>query len=87
MAQLGLDVEQMQTLVTTMRNQVDAIGQIRSTVDGVVANTWWQGGDADMFRDKWSQFNGVLSSIAETFAESANAAQSQLQQQQDASSV
>lgn len=87
MAQRGLDVEQMQALVTTLRNQVDVISQIRSTVDGVVANAWWQGPDADQFRDRWSQFNGILRFISEAFGEAANLAQGQPQQVQDTSSV
>ena len=87
MAQLGLDVEQTQTLVTTLRNQVDAVSQIRSTVDGVVTATWWQGSDADQFRELWSQFSAQLGQISAMFGDTASIAQAQLDQQQQTSAV
>lgn len=85
MAQLGLDVEQVQGLVTTLRNQVDAVNQLRSTVDGVVAATWWNGGDADQFRNDWATFNTQLLNISTAFDNTASAAQHQLDEQQQAS--
>lgn len=85
MAQLGLDVEQMGTLISTLRNQIDAINTIRSTVNAAVDNTWWQGSDADTFRAQWLDFHRQLGTISDTFGDVATIGQGQLDQQQETS--
>ena len=50
----GLNVAEMQNLIATCRREASNIRGAISSVNGTVNSTWWQGEDADKFRNEWS---------------------------------
>ena len=53
MAFVGADIEQMQSLESTMRQQSEALQNIMSTIKSKVYATEWRGPDADRFKGEW----------------------------------
>jgi len=53
MAFVGANIEQMQQLEQTMRQQAEALQNIMQTIKGRVQATDWKGPDADRFRNEW----------------------------------
>lgn len=61
MAQIGAQMEQMQSLRSTFDREAGQVGELLSTINGQVGSTWWVGPAADRFRDQWnSQFAPTL---------------------------
>jgi hypothetical protein len=50
----GLNVNEMNNLIATCRREAQRIRSAIADVNGAVDSTWWQGPDADRFREDWS---------------------------------
>lgn len=53
MAVTGMDIEQVRMLGTLLRNQLDAVNGIVSSIESSLSNTVWIGPDAETFRNEW----------------------------------
>lgn len=86
MAQLGADVDQLDTIVRDFRTANSDLTAMIAKLDGSVNAAWWQGPDADQFRGDWSQqFKSQLNNVAAALDNTATAVAAQAQQQRDAS--
>ena len=64
----GANVEQLTTLGRTLTNQIDAINQMMSTVDGVLNGTAWTGPARERFCEDWNgSFKQALNRLNEAF--------------------
>ncbi len=54
MAQLGADVEQLDQLARKFDQEANTIEQIISQITSQVGGTWWEGNDANNFRNEWN---------------------------------
>ena len=53
MAQLGADVEQLDLLSRKFDEEAQRIETAVSAISAQVLSIWWQGPDADRFRNQW----------------------------------
>ena len=53
MAQLGADVEQLDLLSRKFDEEAQKIEATISVIGSQVHGTWWQGPDAERFRNQW----------------------------------
>ena len=68
MSMYGANPEQLATLGRTLTNQIDAIDQLMSTVDGVLNGTTWQGPARERFCQDWNgSFKQALNRLNEAF--------------------
>ena len=68
MSMYGANPEQLATLGRTLTNQIDAINQLMSTVDGVLNSTTWSGPARDRFVEEWNgSFKQALNRLNEAF--------------------
>lgn len=68
MTMYGANPEELAHLGSTLTRQIDAIGQVMSTVDGVMNATTWQGPARDRFVDEWNgSFKQALNRLNEAF--------------------
>jgi uncharacterized protein YukE len=68
MSMYGANPEQLTNLGTTMNRQIDAIGTVMSTVDGVLNGTAWQGPARERFVEEWNgSFKAALNRLNEAF--------------------
>ena len=68
MSMYGANPEQLATLGRTLTNQIDAINQLMSTVDGVLNGTAWTGPARDRFGQDWNgSFKQALNRLNEAF--------------------
>ena len=64
----GANPEQLAALGRTLTNQIDAINQLMSTVDGVLNGTTWTGPARDRFGEDWNgSFKQALNRLNEAF--------------------
>ncbi len=49
----GLNVAEVNNLISTCRREAQQIRGAVSDVNGAVDSTWWKGDDADRFRNEW----------------------------------
>lgn len=50
----GLNVAEMNDLVSTCRREANRIRSVMGDVSRAVDATWWRGKDADRFRNEWT---------------------------------
>ncbi len=68
MSMYGANPEQLANLGRTLNNQIDAINQLMSTVDGVLSGTTWQGPARERFGEEWNgSFKQALGRLNEAF--------------------
>jgi uncharacterized protein YukE len=64
----GAVPEQLTSLGTTMKNQIEPINSLISTVTGVLASTTWTGPARDQFEDEWNTtFRTALTRLSDAF--------------------
>jgi uncharacterized protein YukE len=69
MTMYGAVPEQLAHLGRMLTNQIDAITQLTSTIDGVLAGTTWQGPARERFGEEWNgSFKQALGRLNEAFA-------------------
>ena len=68
MTMYGADPDQLSTLGTTLSRQIEVIGQLTSSVDGVLNGTVWQGPARERFVEEWNgSFKVALNRLNEAF--------------------
>lgn len=68
MSMYGANPEQLANLGATLQRQIDAIGQVTTTVDGVLNGTLWQGPARERFVEEWNgAFKQALTRLNEAF--------------------
>ena len=68
MTMYGANPEQLAHLGRTLTNQIDVIGQLMSTVDGVLNGTTWQGPARERFGEEWNgSFKQALGRLNDAF--------------------
>lgn len=73
MSMYGANPEQLATLGRTLSNQIEVIGQMMSTVDGVLSGTTWQGPARNRFEEEWTgSFKQALGRLNEAFGAAGN---------------
>ena len=88
MAQLGADVEQLDSLSKKFDAEAQMIAQATQQISAQVNSTWWKGPDADKFRNEWEgQFASQLKKIAEALRQVGTVVRKQAQQQRQTSSA
>jgi len=76
MAQIGAQMEQMQSLKGTFDREAGQVGELLSTLSNQVGATWWVGPAADRFRDQWnSQFAPTLRQLQSALQEASGEVQ------------
>jgi uncharacterized protein YukE len=69
----GANVESLERLAQTFREEADRIDQLRAEVTNAVFAAWWKGHDADSFRDEWESLHVVeLRRIVNELSTNAN---------------
>lgn len=68
---LTAELSTLQTLYTTLKNNVSAAYEIRSSTDRDLGNAVWQTPNAEAFRGAWEQFRPHLQKFEETLAAAA----------------
>ncbi len=64
----GADPDQLQTLGTTLKRQIDAINGVMSSVSSLLGSTTWQGPAHDRFAGEWQgAFKDALSRLNQAF--------------------
>ena len=64
----GADPDQLQTLGSTLKRQMDAINGVVSSVSSVLGNTTWQGPAHDRFAGEWQgAFRDALNRLNQAF--------------------
>ena len=53
MAQFGADVDQLDALARKFDEEAQKIESTVSVINAQVQSTWWQGPDAERFRNEW----------------------------------
>ena len=72
MAQIGAEMEQMQTLRSTFDREAGSVGELLSTLSGQVGSTWWVGPAAERFKEQWnSQFAPTLRQLQSSLQEAS----------------
>ena len=88
MAQLGADVEQLDTLARRFEEECGAIESMIGRVAGQIGNTWWQGPDAERFKADWEgTFSAQLRQIGQALRDTGTAVQRQATSQREASNA
>src|SRR5262245_57881663 len=88
MAQLGADVEQLDSLARKFDQEAQTIAQATSQISSQVNSTWWKGPDADKFKNEWEgQFASQLRKIAEALRQVGTVVRKQAQQQRQTSAA
>jgi len=86
MAFVGADIEQMQQLEATLRQQAEALQNIMSTIKTKVYATEWRGPDAEAFKSQWdSVHTQSMNKVVNELQTVANTVKSNWQQQQQVS--
>lgn len=68
MTMYGANPEELANLGNTLTRQIDAIGQVISTVDAVLNSTTWQGPARERFVGDWNgSFKQALSRLNKAF--------------------
>lgn len=86
MAQLGADVEQMDQLSRRFQEAGAQIRDVMQQVESQLQSTWWEGNDANRFRDEWNgSYRSQLTQISERLAEAGSTVARQASEQRQAS--
>ena len=86
MAQLGADVEQLDVLARRFDEEAQKIENTISLITSQVNSTWWQGTDADRFRNQWqTTHTSQLRNVIQGFTDAAGHCRSQAAQQRQTS--
>ncbi|MCY4486839.1 MAG: hypothetical protein OXF11_06940 [Deltaproteobacteria bacterium] len=86
MAQLGADVEQLEMLGRKFDEEAQKIEATISSITSQVAATWWQGTDAERFRNQWeSTDTSTLRQVIQRLQAAANDCRNQANQQRQVS--
>jgi uncharacterized protein YukE len=68
MTMYGANPEQLAHLGRTLRTQIEQVRSVRSTVDGVLSGTTWQGPARDRFGQEWTDsFTLALRRLEDAF--------------------
>jgi uncharacterized protein YukE len=68
MTMYGANPDELTNLGTTLTRQIDTIGQLVSTVDGVLNGTTWQGPARERFVADWNgSFKQALNKLDDAF--------------------
>lgn len=82
MAVFGADVEQLEQLGRKFDEESQKIKQAISTVANQMGQTWWQGPDANKFREEWeSTHRSSLMRISESLHQAAQKVKQQANEQ------
>lgn len=88
MAQLGADVEQLEILGRRFDEEAQKIESAASVINSQVLATWWQGPDAERFRNEWQSTDmSVLRQVVQRLQAAANDCRIQANQQRQVSQV
>ena len=88
MAQLGADVEQLEVLGRRFDEEAQKIETTVSVINSQVVATWWQGPDAERFRNQWqSTDTSVLRQVVQRLQAAANDCRVQANQQRQVSNT
>lgn len=72
MGVIGAELEQLQALQANFDRQSRAIEELRASIRGDLANTWWKGPAAERFRGSWSgEFEPALRKLQAALQEAA----------------
>ena len=86
MAMWGLDIEQVGQLAAEMDKDAGIIGDITSTLTGMLGSTEWTGPDAEQFRSQWdSEYATMLRNVSEALGAGAEACRRNAAEQEQAS--
>ena len=86
MAQLGADVEQLDVLARRFDEEAQKIENTISLITSQVNSTWWQGTDADRFRNQWqTTHSSQLRNVVQGLTDAAGQCRSQAAQQRQTS--
>lgn len=86
MAQLGADVEQLDMLSRRFDEEAQKIEATISTITSQIGSTWWQGGDAERFRNQWeSADTSTLRQVVQRLQAAGNDCRNQANQQRQVS--
>ena len=86
MAQLGADVEQLDSLARRFDQEAQTIENTISTITTQVGATWWQGTDADNFRNEWqTNYTASLRNVIQRLQDAASRCRTQANQQRQTS--
>ncbi len=68
MSMYGANPEQLASLGSTMKSQIEPINGLIATVTSVLANTTWLGPARDRFESEWNtSFKTTLSRLSDAF--------------------
>lgn len=82
MAVFGADVEQLEQLGRKFDEESQQLKQAISVVANQLGQTWWQGPDADKFRQEWdSTHKAALARLAEGLQQAAQQVKKQAGEQ------
>lgn len=86
MAKLGADVEQLDTLSKKFDQEAEQLSQAINQIGSQVKSAWWEGKDADRFRQEWEgTYASQLRKIAESLKQVGQTVRKQAQQQRQTS--
>jgi len=73
--QLGMDTTAVRQLAAELQRSAEQIEEIRGKLDSQLSGVWWQGQDADQFRDAWAgTHTAALKSVAQALTEASTQA-------------
>jgi uncharacterized protein YukE len=86
MAQLGADVEALDTTANSMTTSASQIEAIASQLTSQLQAVWWKGADRERFVAEWeSRHRKALTDAGQAIVLAANAAKQQAEAQRQAS--
>ena len=86
MAQLGADVEQLDLLSRKFDEEAQKIEATISVIGSQVHGTWWQGPDAERFRNQWETADtSTLRQVVQRLQTAATDCRNQANQQRQVS--
>ena len=86
MAQLGADVEQLDLLSRKFDEEAQKIEVTISAISSQMQGTWWQGPDAERFRNQWETADtSTLRQVVQRLQAAATDCRNQANQQRQVS--
>ena len=86
MAQLGADVEQLDLLSRKFDEEAQKIETAISAISSQMQSTWWQGPDAERFRNQWETADtSTLRQVVQRLQAAATDCRNQANQQRQVS--
>jgi uncharacterized protein YukE len=71
MSRLGADVEALDRLARLLSVSRQSVEGMLSDIERAIASAWWEGPDAERFRQEWPTYRQRLSTLASELDESA----------------